>query len=111
MIDSKIFKAYDIRGIYPNEINEDTVYKIGQAFAKLLNFPKVVAVGKDVRLSSPSLWRAAASGLTDAGVDVVDIGTGSTDMYYFAVSFYGLDGGMMVSASHNAKEYNGLKMV
>jgi len=110
-ISPDIFKAYDIRGVYPKEINEETVYKIAQAYAKFLNFPKRVALGKDVRLSSPSLWRAAAKGLTDCGVNVVDIGTGSTDMYYFATANYNLDGGMMISASHNDKEYNGIKMV
>lgn len=111
MINDNIFKAYDIRGIYPSEINEDIVYKIAQAYAKFLNFPKKVALGKDVRLSSPSLWKAAASGLGDTGADVVDIGTCSTDMYYFAVANYGFDGGMMISASHNDKQYNGIKMV
>lgn len=110
-IEPKIFKAYDVRGIYPSEINEEIIYNIAQAYAKFLNFPKTIVLGRDVRLSSPSLWQSAAKGLTDAGVNVVDIGCGSTDMFYFAVANYEYDGGLMISASHNAKEYNGVKMV
>lgn len=109
-IDQSIFKAYDFRGIYPKQLNEKIVYKIAQAYAKFLK-PKQVALGRDVRLSSPSLWRAAAKGLTDAGVDVIDIGQISTDMYYFAVGFYGYDGGICITGSHNPKEYNGMKFV
>jgi len=111
VINLEIFKAYDIRGVYPEEINEEIVYKIAQAYTKFLNFPTKVALGRDVRLSSPKLWEAAANGLVDAGVDVIDIGCGSTDMYYFAVANYGLDGGLMITASHNTREYNGMKMV
>lgn len=111
MINPAIFKAYDIRGIYPKEIDEEVTYKIVQAYGKFLGFPKKVALGRDVRLSSPSLWQAAANGLTDAGIDIYDIGVGTTDMYYFAVANYNLDGGLMVSASHNEREWNGLKMV
>ena len=105
-----IFKAYDIRGVYPDEINEEAVYKIAQAYAKFLN-PKIVALGRDVRLSGPSLFEAAKQGLLDHGVDVVDIGVISTDMLYFAVANYGYDGGITISASHNPKEYNGMKLV
>lgn len=108
--DPTIFKAYDIRGIYPEQINEEAVYAIAQAFAKFLG-PKTVALGRDVRLSGPSLWEAAKNGLIDHGVNVIDIGVISTDMYYFAVANYGFDAGITISASHNPKEYNGMKMV
>ena len=109
-ITQEIFKAYDIRGIYPEEINEETVYRIAQAYVAFVK-PKQVVVGKDVRLSSPSLWQAAADGITDLGVNVVDIGTISTDMLYFAVAKYGYDGGITISASHNPVQYNGIKVV
>jgi phosphomannomutase/phosphomannomutase/phosphoglucomutase len=105
-----IFKAYDIRGIYPEEINEETVYRIAQAYVEFVK-PKEVVLGKDVRLSSPSLWQAAAQGINDAGVDVIDIGTISTDMLYFSVAKYGFDGGITISASHNPVQYNGMKVV
>lgn len=106
----KIFKAYDIRGIYPTEINEETVYFIAQAYVKKFK-PKSVVLGKDVRLSSPSLWQVASQGFLDLGIDVIDIGTVTTDMLYFAVANFDYDGGLMISASHNPKEYNGIKMV
>ena len=109
-MDSSIFKAYDIRGIYPNQIDEEVVYNIVQAYADFIK-PKKVILSKDVRKSSPSLWEAAARGFVDAGVDVIDIGTVSTDMMYFAVASMGLDGGITISASHNPREYNGMKMV
>ncbi|PIS41337.1 MAG: phosphomannomutase CpsG, partial [Candidatus Kerfeldbacteria bacterium CG08_land_8_20_14_0_20_42_7] len=109
-MDPKIFKAYDIRGVYPSEINEDDMYYIAQAYAQFVR-PKKIALGKDVRESGPKLWVAAATGFIDAGVDVVDIGVISTDMMYFAVAHLGLDGGMIISASHNPREYNGVKMV
>jgi phosphomannomutase len=109
-IDQTIFKAYDIRGIYPAQIDEEVAYKIGQAYAKFIN-PKTVALGRDVRLSGLSLFESAKQGLVDAGVNVVDIGVISTDMLYFAVAEYGFDGGITISASHNPKEYNGFKLV
>ncbi|MDP3244128.1 MAG: phosphomannomutase/phosphoglucomutase [bacterium] len=109
-INPAIFKAYDIRGVYPEDINEDVAYKIGQAYARLVN-PKIVALGRDVRISSPSLFEAIKNGLLDHGVKVVDIGIGSTDTMYFAVANYGYDGGLMITASHNPREYNGVKMV
>lgn len=105
-----IFKSYDIRGVYPEEINEDAVYRIAQSYAEFIQ-PKKVALGKDARLSSPSLWQSAADGLRQAGVDVVDIGDVSTDMMYFAVAKYNLDGGIAITASHNPREYNGMKLV
>lgn len=105
-----IFKAYDIRGIYPTEINADDVRRIAMAYAVWLK-PKRVSLGRDVRLSGEELWNAAADGLTTMGVDVVDIGIVSTDMHYFAVANYNLDGGITISASHNAGKYNGMKMI
>lgn len=109
-MDSKIFKAYDIRGVYPDEINEEDVYKIAQAYVEFVK-PKIVALGKDVRESSPQLWEAVAQGFTDAGINVIDIGTISTDMLYFAVAHLKTDGGITISASHNPREYNGMKLV
>lgn len=105
-----IFKAYDIRGIYPHAIDEDIVYKIGRAY--VLKFkPKKVTVGRDMRISSPKLFEALKKGIIDQGCDVVDIGLVSTPMMYFSVWNYGYDGGLMTSASHNPPEYNGVKMV
>ncbi len=109
-MNEEIFKAYDIRGVYPQEIDAESVYRIAQAYAIFLN-PKKIALGRDVRQSSPELWQAAKNGLLQAGVDVMDIGEVSTDMMYFAVAFYRLDGGITITASHNPREYNGLKMV
>jgi phosphomannomutase len=106
----KIFKAYDVRGVYPSELDEETAYKVGQAYAKFIK-PKKVAIGRDVRSHGEQIKKELIRGLNDAGVDVVDIGIISTDMLYFAVAYYGYDGGITVSASHNPKEYNGFKMV
>ena len=107
---SKIFKAYDIRGVYPEEIDEAKVKRIAMAYAKFTG-AKIVAVGRDVRLSGPKLQKSVIDGLLEAGVNVEDIGPVPTDMMYFAVGFYHFDGGIQVTASHNPKEYNGLKMV
>ncbi|RYG49576.1 phosphomannomutase [bacterium] len=104
------FKAYDVRGIVPTEINPDIAYKVGRAFADELK-PKKVCIGYDIRLSGPDLYEALAAGLNDAGVDVVHLGLVGTEMVYFATAFYGYDGGIMITASHNPPEYNGLKMV
>jgi phosphomannomutase len=109
-MDTKIFKAYDVRGIYPSEIDESTVEAIGVAYVKEFGTERVV-VGCDVRQSSPSLKAALIKGLTQSGATVVDIGMVSTDMMYFAVCHLGTDGGITVSASHNPAEYNGLKIV
>lgn len=109
-MEQTIFKAYDIRGIYPDQIDEKIVYKIAQAYASIVK-PKTVALGRDVRTSGPSLWEAAKNGLIDHGVDVVDIGMISTDMLYFGVAHYKYDGGITISASHNPAEYNGMKLV
>lgn len=111
MINPSIFKAYDVRGIYPDEINEDAVYKIAQAYLKVFKPKGPIVLGKDVRLSSPKLWQAAARGIINAGYDVIDIGIISTDMLYFSVANYDYGGGLTISASHNPKEYNGLKFV
>jgi phosphomannomutase len=109
-IDPSIFKAYDIRGVYPETINAEVAYKIAQAYVKFLN-PKTVVVGKDVRLSGPEILAAVKQGLIDHGVKVIDIGMVTTDMMYFGVVHTGADGGLMVTASHNPKEYNGMKLV
>lgn len=108
-INPAIFKAYDIRGIYPNQINEETVYQIGRAFVEFLKADKVV-VGRDTRLSSPALAKSLIKGLTDQGADVLDIGLASTPMMCFGLAKHGLTGGINVTASHNPKEYNGLKL-
>lgn len=106
----EIFKAYDIRGVYPQEINELDVYKIAKAFCEFLK-PSELVVGCDVRLSSPALKKAAIKAITDQGIKVIDVGEISTDMLYFAVANYGYAGGITITASHNPKEYNGLKIV
>ncbi len=110
-IKQEIFKGYDVRGIYPEEINEKVVYKIAQAYVQVFKPKNAIVLGKDVRDSSQSLWDSAAKGLTNAGYDVIDIGTISTDMLYFAVAKYDFGGGMTISASHNPAEYNGMKFV
>ena len=104
-----IFKAYDIRGIYPEQLNEDVAYAIGRAFVTFLKVDTVI-VGRDMRLSGPSIFENVTRGLTDQGADVIDIGMVSTDQYYYACANLG-HAGMMVTASHNPKEYNGFKMV
>ena len=109
-MDPGIFKAYDIRGVYPDTINAEVAYKIAQAYAKFLN-PKTVVVARDVRLSGPEVLAAVKQGLMDHGVSVIDIGMVTTDTMYFGVVHTGADGGLMVTASHNPKEYNGMKLV
>jgi phosphomannomutase len=104
------FKAYDIRGRIPDEINPDLVYKVGRAYAAFVK-PKKVCVGRDIRLTSEEFAQALIRGLVDAGVDVVDIGICGTEGVYFATFHYELDGGVMVTASHNPADYNGLKLV
>lgn len=105
-----IFKAYDIRGIYPTEINELDVYKIAQAFCAFVK-PTEVVIGSDIRLSSPSLKRVAIKAVTDLGIKVIDVGEISTDMLYFSVAHYKYASGFSLTASHNPKEYNGMKCV
>ncbi len=107
-LDPVIFKAYDIRGIYPTQIDEEVAYVLGQAFVTFLNERKIL-VGRDMRLSSPSLSRSFIRGALEQGADVVDIGLCSTDMLYFASGDLDLPGAMF-TASHNPKEYNGIKL-
>ena len=109
-VSTKGFGAYDIRGVYPETINEEIAYRIGRAFPALFQAHKV-AVGHDIRLSGPSLQAALVRGLTEAGCDVLDIGMCGTEMIYFATGHYELDGGIMITASHNPAEYNGMKFV
>lgn len=104
------FKAYDARGKVPNELNEDIAYRVGRAFAEFLK-PKQVAVGRDVRLSSESLFSALTNGLMDSGVDVLDLGICGTEQVYHAAFSKSLDGGIMITASHNPVDYNGFKFV
>jgi phosphomannomutase len=107
---SSCFKAYDVRGRIPDELNPEAVYRIGRAYAAWLK-PSRVAVGRDIRHSSREFADALMRGLTESGADVVDIGLCGTECVYFATSALGLDGGVMVTASHNPPDYNGLKFV
>ena len=109
-IDTSGFGAYDIRGIYPKTINQELAYRIGRVFPELFDAKKV-AVGHDVRLSSPTISDALTRGLTEAGCDVYDIGQCGTEMIYFTVGSKNFDGGIMITASHNPQEYNGMKFV
>lgn len=107
---SKIFRAYDVRGVYPTEIDEETTAAICRGYVAYLK-PKTVALGRDVRVSGPKLWQAAAEALTRLGVNVIDLGVIVTDQLYFATVKYGYDGGIMISASHQPAEFNGMKFV
>ncbi len=104
-----IFKAYDIRGLYPKELDAVLAKKIGSAFARLLKAKKLV-IGRDMRTHSPELQAAVIEGARDAGADVIDIGLASTPMAYFAIGSIPCDGGLNVTASHNPGEYNGMKL-
>lgn len=115
-IDTSVFKAYDVRGIYPKSLSVDLAYKIAVAYANLIqseNEDKKLKffVSRDMRLSSPKLKDAVVQALVDCGVGVVDIGLNSTPSFYFAVAYQKANGGIQISASHNSAEYNGLKMV
>ena len=110
MLHPSVFKAYDVRGIYPSELDEDGAYRVARAYAEHFE-PRGAAVGHDMRLSSPSVFAAVVNGLADAGTDVVELGLVGTEMLYHAVSELGLDGGICVTASHNPKEYTGMKIV
>lgn len=103
-----LFKAYDVRGVFPAELNPEIAYSIGRAFVSYLK-PNQVVVGRDMRLSSPVLASALIDGIRDEGASVCDIGLVSTDSLYFAVGKFGFDAGVMVTASHNPAEYNGFK--
>src|ERR1041385_7568 len=105
------FRAYDSLGVYPTDLDEEAFYRIAQAYTKLFQ-PQTMVVGMDARESGPALKQALTQGFVDAGVNVVDIGGITTDMIYYAVgAAEEYSGGIVVSASHNPKQYNGAKMV
>jgi phosphomannomutase len=110
VLEAKVFKAYDVRGIYPDELDEEGAQAIGRAYVEQFE-PRKIAVGHDMRLSSPSMTEAVMKGAAEAGADVVALGLVGTEMVYFAVGELGLDGGIAVTASHNPKEYTGMKIV
>ena len=109
-IEITCFKAYDIRGRIPDQLNADIAYRVANATAEFLDAKKIV-IGRDIRQSSAELADTVAKGLTDAGVEVLDFGLGGTEMVYFATGFLEADGGIMITASHNPADYNGLKLV
>ena len=110
VLDPKVFKAYDVRGIHPDELDEEGAYAIGRAFVEHFEAGRV-AVGRDMRLSAPAMAEAAMEGAADGGADVLDFGMVGTEMLYFGVGELDLDGGIAVTASHNPKEYTGMKIV
>jgi phosphomannomutase len=110
MINPSVFKAYDVRGLYPSEITEELFHQLGRAFVAYLG-PGKYAVTRDMRVSSPSLTKAFIDGAVTQGGTIVDYGLVGTDQMYYAVAADGLDGGAQVTASHNPGEYNGCKMV
>ena len=110
MLEPKVFKAYDVRGVHGVEIDEDGAYRVGRAYVEHFE-PRTVAVGRDMRVSSPTMAAAVIEGVADGGADVLDLGMVGTEMVYFAVGEGGLDGGICVTASHNPKEYTGMKVV
>ncbi|HVR47005.1 MAG TPA: phosphomannomutase/phosphoglucomutase [Candidatus Binatia bacterium] len=110
LVEPTIFKSYDVRGVYPSQLDEDVAYAIGRCFVPLIGSNGTsVVVGRDMRPSGERLSDAFAHGVCDAGADVVDIGMVSTDALYFAVGRFSFDGGVMITASHNPAEYNGMK--
>ena len=110
VLDPKAFKAYDVRGLYPDELDEAGAYAIGRAYVEQFE-PTRIAVGRDMRVSSPSMAAALIEGALDGGSEVLDLGMVGTEMVYFAVGDLGLDGGVCVTASHNPKQYTGMKIV
>ena len=110
MLDPAVFKAYDVRGIYPTQLDEAGAYAIGRAYVEHFE-PGRIAVGRDMRLSAPAMANATIEGAAAAGAEVLDLGLVGTEMVYFAVGELGLDGGIAVTASHNPKEYTGMKIV
>ncbi len=110
MLKPEVFKAYDVRGIYPAEIDEEGAYAIGRAYVEEFK-PKRIAIGRDMRMSGPQMVAALTEGATDGGAEVLDIGQIGTEMLYFAVGSLELDGGITCTASHNPKEYTGFKIV
>lgn len=109
-VTNKAFKAYDVRGVYPDEVNEELAYRVGRIFSAMFAAETVV-VGHDIRLSGRSIVNALTEGLRHGGTKVYDIGQCGTEMIYFATAHLRADGGIMVTASHNPKEYNGMKLV
>src|SRR5437763_3121604 len=107
-IDPAIFKAYDVRGIYGQDLTDEIAYRIGRAAALYLQVPEI-AVGRDMRLSSPQLAAAIIQGITDQGVNAIDLGMTTTDELYFAVGKFNYAAGVMITASHNPGKYNGMK--
>src|SRR4051795_11755232 len=110
MLDPAAFKAYDVRGIYPAQLDELGAYAIGRAYVEQFS-PRSIAVGRDMRVSAPSMAHAVMEGAADGGAAGLDVGMVGTEMVYFAVGELGLDGGIAVTASHNPKEYTGMKIV
>jgi phosphomannomutase len=110
VLDPKVFKAYDVRGLYPTELDEEGGYRIARAYVEEFE-PRRIAVGRDTRLTSPGIASAVINGAADAGADVLDIGLVGTEMLYYAVGELALDGGVCVTASHNPKDYTGMKIV
>jgi phosphomannomutase len=110
MLDPRVFKAYDVRGVYPDELDEEGAYAIGRAYVEHFE-PRSIAVGRDTRLSSPSMSAALIEGAADGGADVLDLGLVGTEMVYYAVGELELEGGVCVTASHNPKQYTGMKIV
>jgi phosphomannomutase len=110
VLDPAVFKAYDVRGVYPSELDEEGAYAVGRAYVEHFE-PQAIAVGRDMRLSAPTMAAAVIDGAADGGADVVDIGMVGTEMLYFAVGELGLHGGICVTASHNPKQYTGMKIV
>jgi phosphomannomutase len=110
VLDPKAFKAYDVRGVYPTELDEEGAYAVGRAYVEQFS-PTRIAVGRDMRESSPTMAAAVREGAADGGAEVLDLGMVGTEMVYFAVGELGLDGGIAVTASHNPKQYTGMKIV
>jgi phosphomannomutase len=110
VLDPKVFKAYDVRGIYGEDLDEDGAYAIGRAYVEEFASQRI-AIGRDMRVHAPAMAAAVVRGAVDAGADVLDIGMVGTEMLYFTVGEFGLDGGIAVTASHNPKEYTGMKIV
>lgn len=109
-INESIFRTYDIRGIYPDEINEEAAYAIGRSVVRFLKAKKI-AIGYDMRIGSPALHRAAIKGAIDEGANVYNIGKVGIELAYFSCGFYKMDAGIMITASHNPKEYCGMKLI
>ena len=110
MLAPSVFKAYDVRGIVPDELDAEGAYALACGYVAAFE-PRMMAVGRDMRLSSPEIAQAAIKGAADSGADVVDLGQVGTEMLYFAVGEYGYEGGLQVTASHNPAAYNGMKIV